>query len=153
MRWSTAQPWISLTHIKKKKRCIACHWTALTLMTLATVTVYIPTIIYFLIQAALRRPFIIVLLAIYHLKYKNIKQTRKCFQYVAKSVTVFSDMDSIYARVSDVKKKTTRTIIKNFFFSVSASSISSSNTAFTENFTPTRPTQLFPCRLRLNLHS
>lgn len=73
-------------------------------MTLATVTVYIPTIIYFLIQAALRRPFIIVLFAIYHLKYKNIKQTRKCFQYVAKSVTVFSDMDSIYARVSDVKK-------------------------------------------------
>lgn len=125
-------------------------------MTLATVTVYIPTIIYLLIQAALRRPFIIVLLAIYHLKYKkNIKQTRKCFQYVAKSETVFSDMDSIYARVSDVKKTTTTIKKKTSFFfpPVSASSISSSNTAFTENFTPTRPTQLFPCRLRLNLHS
>lgn len=80
MRWSTAQPWISLTHKNKKKfkkRCIACHWTALTLMTLATVTVYIPTIIYFLIQAALRRPFIIVLLAIYHLKYKKHKANKE----------------------------------------------------------------------------
>lgn len=153
MRWSTAQPWISLTHIKKKKRCIACHWTALTLMTLATVTVYIPTIIYFLIQAALRRPFIIVLLAIYHLKYKKHKANKEMLPVCCKIRDCFLRHGLDICSCLRCKKNPTRTIIKNFFFSVSASSISSSNTAFTENFTPTRPTQLFPCRLRLNLHS
>lgn len=152
MRWSTAQPWISLTH-KKKERCIACHWTALTLMTLATVTVYIPTIIYFLIQAALRRPFIIVLLAIYHLKYKKHKANKEMLPVCCKIRDCFLRHGLDICSCLRCKKNPTTTIIKNFFFSVSASSISSSNTAFTENFTPTRPTQLFPCRLRLNLHS
>lgn len=117
MRWSTAQPWISLTHKKKKKRCIACHWTALTLMTLATVTVYIPTIIYFLIQAALRRPFIIVLLAIYHLKYKKHKANKEMLPVCCKIRDCFLRHGLDICSCLRCKKNPTRTIIKNFFFS------------------------------------
>lgn len=116
MRWSTAQPWISLTH-KKKERCIACHWTALTLMTLATVTVYIPTIIYFLIQAALRRPFIIVLLAIYHLKYKKHKANKEMLPVCCKIRDCFLRHGLDICSCLRCKKNPTTTIIKNFFFS------------------------------------
>lgn len=81
-------------------------------MTLATVTVYIPTIIYFLIQAALRRPFIIVLLAIYHLKYKKQSKQGNA-SIMLRNPWLFSQTWTWYMLVFQMLKKT---ITKKFFF-------------------------------------